>query len=182
MNARLSLSALVFVVAAVIAVIVTTGGGSKSQARPLTGGAASISVKQTPLGRTLTDADGRVLYLFAPDKPNMSTLSAAGRAVWPPFTSTRRPAAVDGVQANQIGAVAGAGGAAQVTYHGHPLYYFVGDRKPGQTTGQGLNAFGGRWYILSTAGGAITAAPRAAAGSSAGTAGSGGASSYGYGY
>ena len=167
MNARVSLSALVFIVAAVIAVIVTTSGGSASPARPQAAANTSIAVKQTPLGRTLTDADGRVLYLFAPDKPNMSTLSAAGRAVWPPFTASGRPAATDGAQAGQIGAVTGATGTAQVTYHGHPLYYFAGDRRPGQVTGQGLNEFGGRWYALSTAGAAITAAPHAAAGSSA---------------
>lgn len=179
MNVRLSLSALVFIVAAAIAVIVTTSGGSTSQAGPLPPANASISVKQTPLGQTLTDADGRVLYLFAPDKPNMSTLSTAGQAVWPPFTATGRPAAMDGAQVAQIGVVSGASGAAQVTYHGHPLYYFVGDRRPGQVTGQGLNEFGGRWYALSTAGAAITAAAHATA---AGSSGVGGAPSYHYSY
>ncbi len=178
MNARVSLSALVFIVAAVIAVIVTTSGGSASTVRPRAVANASISVKQTPLGRTLTDADGRALYLFAPDKPNMSTLSAAGRAVWPPFTATGRPVAMDGAQAGQIGVVSGGGAGAQVTYHGHPLYYFVGDRGPGQVTGQGLNEFGGRWYVLSTTGAAITAASHAGAGSSA----AGGSPSYGYKY
>ena len=119
-----------------------------------------------------------MLYLFAPDKPNMSTLSAAGQAVWPPFTASGRPAAMDGAQAGQIGAVTGATGAAQVTYHGHPLYYFAGDRRPGQVTGQGLNEFGGRWYALSTAGAAITAGSGGATGSSA----AGNSPSYGYNY
>jgi predicted lipoprotein with Yx(FWY)xxD motif len=188
MKARLSLSALVFVVAAVIAVIVTTSGGGTSQARSQTVANGSISVTPTPLGRTLTDAHGRVLYLFAPDTPGMSTLSAAGRAVWPRFTSTGRPGAMGGAQASQIGAVSGAGGAAQVTYHGHPLYYFVGDRGPGQVTGEGLNEFGGRWYVLSTAGGAVTAAPHGAralsgaTGSSAAGGARSGSPSYGYGY
>jgi predicted lipoprotein with Yx(FWY)xxD motif len=39
-----------------------------------------------------------------------------------------------------------------VTYGGHPLYYFVSDRKPGQTTGQGVNQFGGPWWVISAAG------------------------------
>jgi predicted lipoprotein with Yx(FWY)xxD motif len=188
MKVRLTLSALVFVVAAVIAVIVTTSGGNTSLARAQTGANASVSVAQTPLGRTLTDAHGRVLYLFGPDTPGMSTLSAAGRSVWPPFTSTGRPGAMGGAQASQIGAVRGAGGAAQVTYHGHPLYYFVGDRQLGQVTGQGLNEFGGRWYVLSAAGGAITAAPHPARASSGATGSSSaggarsGSPSYGYGY
>ncbi len=133
---RLSLSALVFVVAALIAVLVSTSGGSTSKARS-SSAVSAISVKQTPLGDTLTDAQGRVLYRFAPDKPNMSTLSAAGRSVWPPFTSTRRPAATRGAQTSEISAVSGASGSAQITCHGHPLYNLVGDRKPGQASGQG---------------------------------------------
>jgi predicted lipoprotein with Yx(FWY)xxD motif len=65
--------------------------------------------------------------------------------------SATRPAAAGGARAGEIGTVAGAAGTAQVTYNGHPLYYFVGDRKPGQTAGQGLNQFGARWYVLSRA-------------------------------
>ena len=58
--------------------------------------------------------------------------------------------------------------ASQIAYNGHPLYYYVGDHGPGQTTGQGLNQFGALWYVLSPAGTAITTkapatAPRAAA-------------------
>ena len=175
MNARLSLSALVFIVAAVIAVIVTTSGGSTSKAQPLAAANASISVKQTALGRMLTDANGRTLYLFAPDKRDMSTLSAAGRSVWPPFTSTGRPAAMGGVQTGQIGAVSGASGSAQVTYDGHPLYYFVGDRKPGETDRPGAQRV--RWPVVRPLDGGRGdhRRPQPAAGGS-----SGGAPSYGY--
>lgn len=178
MRTRLSLSAVVLIAAAVIAVIVAVGGGSKSQAQTATGASASISIKQTALGNTLADGNSRTLYLFAPDKTNMSTLSAAGRAIWPPFTTARRPVASDGAQASQIGTVTGAGSPAQVTYHGHPLYYFAGDHNPGQTAGQGLNDFGGRWYVLSKSGSAITAAPKASSASSS----SGAAPSSGYSY
>jgi predicted lipoprotein with Yx(FWY)xxD motif len=178
MNLRLSIPIVVFIVAALIAVLVSTSGGSTPKTQAAAAANASISVKQTSVGTTLTDANGRVLYLFAPDKPNVSTLSAAGRSVWPPFTSSRRPAAAGGAQANKVGAVSGPSRPAQVTYHGHPLYYFVGDRKPGQTSGQGLNEFGGRWYVVSTAGGAITASPQAVAGNGS----SQGTPSSGYGY
>jgi hypothetical protein len=63
-----------------------------------------------------------------------------------------------------------------VTYNGHPVYYFVGDHNPGQTAGQGLNEFGARWYVLSPAGTAITAAPKPNTSGSS----TGGASAYGY--
>jgi predicted lipoprotein with Yx(FWY)xxD motif len=39
-----------------------------------------------------------------------------------------------------------------VTYAGHPLYYYVGDRKAGDVRGQGLNQFGGKWYALRPSG------------------------------
>jgi Secreted repeat of unknown function len=59
----------------------------------------------------------------------------------------------------------------------HPLYYFVGDKSPGQVRGQGLNEFGARWYVLSSSGSAITSAAKSAAPASTG---SGSGSAYGY--
>jgi predicted lipoprotein with Yx(FWY)xxD motif len=172
---RLSLPILI-VVAVALAVVIATAGSSAKKATPAVPANSAISVKQTSLGETLTDANGRSLYLFAADKPNVSTLSAAGRAFWPPFTSAAKPSATGGALAGKVGAVRGATGTRQVTYNGHPLYYFVGDHNPGQTAGQGLNQFGARWYVLSTAGAAVTSAPNAAAPSPP----TGSGSSYGY--
>jgi predicted lipoprotein with Yx(FWY)xxD motif len=173
---RLLIPLVAVIVAAALAVIVgTTGAKSTKPSQRVVPAGASISVEQTSIGKAITDAQGRTLYLFAADKPNLSTLSAAGRAFWPPFTSTSRPSAAGGALAGKIGVVSNAAGTSQVTYNGHPLYYFVGDRKPGQITGQGLNQFGARWYVLSPAGGAITAAPRPQPASN-----SGGGGAYGY--
>jgi predicted lipoprotein with Yx(FWY)xxD motif len=104
----------------------------------------------------VVDAKGRTLYLFAGDKPNLSRLSAAGQAVWPPFTSTSLPAAAGRASAGHIATIAAS---KQVTYDEHPLYYYVGDRHPGQTAGQGLNEFGARWYVVSGGGAAIMSVP-----------------------
>jgi predicted lipoprotein with Yx(FWY)xxD motif len=172
---RLSLAAVAVIVAGAIAAIVATTGTSAKKA-PAVAANSAISVEQTSFGKALTDANGRTLYLFAGDRPNLSTLSAAGRAFWPPLTSTAKPSAAGGALAGDIGAVTGTTGARQVTYNGHPLYYFVGDRNPGQTAGQGLNEFGARWYALSTAGAAVTSAPKASAPSPS----TGGGSAYGY--
>ena len=65
-----------------------------------------------------------------------------------------------------------------MTYHGHPLYLFVKDTAAGQTTGQGLTAFGAPWYVLSAAGDAITTQPSSSSTSSTGS--SGGSGAYGY--
>ncbi len=173
-NSRLSLPIVVLVIAAIVAVIATTSGAKKNV--QAVSAAPAVSLRQTPLGSTLTDNQGRTLYLFAGDKPNVSTLSAAGRAVWPLFTSSTTPRAIGGAQASKVGTIAGANGVPQVSYNGHPLYYFIGDKSPGQTTGQNLNEFGARWYVLSGSGAAITAAPKpAATNNSTGNVSSGGA-------
>jgi predicted lipoprotein with Yx(FWY)xxD motif len=172
---RLTLPILVFLIAAVVAVIVSTSGAS-TRKQPSVAAGSAVTVGQTALGGTLADAKGRTLYLFAPDKSNVSTLSVAGRAVWPPFTAATPPKATGGVAGAKIGTATGAGGVTQLAYNGHPLYYFVGDKAPGELTGQGLNEFGGRWYVLSASGAAITSAPKSVAPS----AGSG--SSYGSSY
>jgi predicted lipoprotein with Yx(FWY)xxD motif len=172
---RLSLTIVAVVVVAAIAAIVATTGSSAKKA-PGVAPHSALAVRQTSLGQTLADENGRTLYLFEGDKPNVSTLSAAGRAVWPPFTAATKPLATGAALVGKIGAVTGATGVGQVTYNGHPLYYFVGDRNPGQTSGQGLNEFGGRWYVLSPSGAAITSAPSARTS----TPSTGGGLAYGY--
>ncbi|HUA71477.1 MAG TPA: hypothetical protein VMA96_10355 [Solirubrobacteraceae bacterium] len=140
----------IVVIAAIVAVFVATSGGTTNAAPS---SSSAVSLKSTSLGSVLVDANGRTLYLFEGDRPNVSTLSAAGQAIWPPFTSKAKPAAMGAADAALIGTIPGSG---QVTYKGHPLYYYVGDQQSGQTTGQGLNQFGARWYVLSASGAAIT--------------------------
>lgn len=153
---RLSFGVTLIVISAAVAIIVATGGGAAKANRRVVASTSSLSVKQTALGRTLADANGRVLYLFEADKRDQSTLSSAGRAIWPPFTSAIKPAAGSGVSASEISVIKGTG---QVAFNGHPLYYYVGDHGAGQANGQGLKQFGALWYVLSPAGRAITSAP-----------------------
>lgn len=141
------------VVVAIGAVVLAGGGSAKTLAH--VAGTSAITINHTALGQTLTDAKGRTLYLFEADKRNLSKLSAAGRAVWPPFTATGKVKALGGAQAGKIGTTTT--GSKQVTYNGHPLYYYVGDRSAGSTKGQGLNQFGALWFVLSANGNANTA-------------------------
>jgi predicted lipoprotein with Yx(FWY)xxD motif len=156
-RSRLSMTILIVAVIAGATLIASTAGG-KTHAQPAPGSA--VSLRQTSLGKVLVDARGRTLYLFAADKRNVSKLPAAGRAVWPPFSSATLPRATGGAAAARIGTVTGG---RQLTYNGHPLYYYVGDHGSGQTRGQGLNEFGARWYALSASGAAITSAPKSLA-------------------
>ena len=70
-------------------------------------------------------------------------------------TTTGAPLAGAGANASLLGTTARGDGTTEVTYKGHPLYYFVGDMAPGDTKGQGLNEEGGLWWIVSPSGDAI---------------------------
>jgi predicted lipoprotein with Yx(FWY)xxD motif len=164
------------VTAGIVAIVVALGGGG-AKARPTAAANSAVGLTQTALGSTLVDATGRTLYLFEADKPNSSKLPGAGRRVWPPFIAGGKPQAGRGVLAGQLGTTSQGGGPAQVTYNGHPLYYYVGDRKAGSTTGQGLNQFGALWYVLTANGSANTiTAPSGTDGATAPSTGGG----YGY--
>jgi predicted lipoprotein with Yx(FWY)xxD motif len=173
---RFPLVAVAVLAAAVVAVVVATSGASTKKAPQNVAAGSAISLRKTSLGSILADANGRTLYLFESDTRNVSSLSAAGRAVWPPFTASTKPQALGGAVAGQIGTIAQAGPSPQITYDGHPLYYYFGDQGAGQTRGQGLNQFGALWYALSSSGTAVTSQPS----SSTPTAPSSGAAGYGY--
>jgi predicted lipoprotein with Yx(FWY)xxD motif len=115
-------------------------------------GVATIAVRTTPLGRILVDGRGMTLYLFEKDTGMMSTCNGSCAKFWPPVTSTGAAKAGSGLDAGKLGTTARTDGETEVTYNGHPLYYYAGDKQPGDTTGQGLNAFGALWYVLSPAG------------------------------
>jgi predicted lipoprotein with Yx(FWY)xxD motif len=134
-------SALVAATAAALAL----GGSAKADG-------ARVNVATSPLGRILVDSKGITLYDFPPDRGKISVCYGACAALWPPLITHGKPVAGPGVRGSLLGTTKRKDGKLQVTYRGHPLYYFVSDRKRGQTTGQGLNQFGGPWWVLSPAG------------------------------
>jgi predicted lipoprotein with Yx(FWY)xxD motif len=115
-------------------------------------GGAMVAIAKSPLGRILVDGKGRTLYDFPPDKNGMSTCYGACAALWPPLTTHGKPVAGHGVRASLLGTTKRKDGKLEVTYNHHPLYYFVSDQKPGQTTGQGVKQFGAPWWVISAAG------------------------------
>lgn len=140
-----------------------SGGGSSAPAAPATSasaapppasspassGSASASVIKTMQGSAgiwLTDQTGRTLYIYTVDQGTTSACYNACATAWPPFTATGT-VSVSGqfLQQSLVGSTTRTDGTTQVTYGGHPLYYFKGDSGPGETKGQGLQ---GVWYIL----------------------------------
>jgi predicted lipoprotein with Yx(FWY)xxD motif len=134
-----------------------SGGYGAPAATPsaAAGTAATVDLHGSSLGQILVDAQGRTLYLFEADKNGKSNCDGPCATAWPPYLSTGTPQAAAGASAALIGTTARADGTTQVTYAGHPLYYFVGDRAPGDTTGQDIDQFGAKWYVLAKNGNKI---------------------------
>ncbi len=107
--------------------------------------------KSSSYGTYISDDDGHAVYMFTADSKDMSACHDACAQAWPPMMSSGAPIAGAGVNASLLGTIPRDGGM-QVTYAGMPLYYFVGDKAAGATTGQGIEHFGGKWYLIAPAG------------------------------
>lgn len=115
-------------------------------------GRATIAAAPSSLGRILVNGQGRTLYLFERDTRRKSTCYGACASVWPSVTTSGAPKAGRGADRRKLGTTRRRNGTLQVTYNGHPLYTYTGDAKRGQTNGEGIDGFGGEWYVVSPAG------------------------------
>jgi predicted lipoprotein with Yx(FWY)xxD motif len=127
----------------------SAASGTVASARPTAASSApSLKAGSSKYGKVLFDRGGRVLYAFARDHGKASTCYGGCAAAWPPFKVKQAPKAGAGVRSGLLGTTRRRDGSLQVTYAGHPLYYFTGDKKPGQITCQNVSSFGGRWYVV----------------------------------
>jgi predicted lipoprotein with Yx(FWY)xxD motif len=150
----------------------STGGnsspstGAPAAGAPATGsastsGAASAGTEittATASGATfLTDGSGHAVYLWVKDTGDASQCSGACAGAWPPVPATGTVTAGGSAVASDLGTITRSDGTKQVTYDGHPLYYFSGDSGSGQASGQGSDGFGAKWWLVSPAGADVTA-------------------------
>lgn len=159
-----------------------SSSGTKGTYAPRSSAATSGAVNGTAaetvrlghgrLGDYLTDGSGRAVYVFDSDTPTESTCIGVCATEWPPVLATGSLTATGGASAADLATIDRPGGGKQVTYAGHPLYYFADDEKAGQTHGQGLDDFGAKWWLLAPSGRKITGAASASS-SSGGYAGGG---------
>jgi predicted lipoprotein with Yx(FWY)xxD motif len=154
----------------------TSAAAPAASSSPAASASTTATVIKTTAGSTgafLTSSSGRAIYLWVKDGKNMSACTGACAGAWPPVTTTGSVTAGSGVTASDLGTITRSGGTKQVTYDGHPLYYFSGDSAAGQTSGQGSDGFGAKWWLVSPAGTQITSADTVSTSSST----SGGAAS-----
>jgi predicted lipoprotein with Yx(FWY)xxD motif len=115
---------------------------------------AMLQVRHTALGNIIVNGGGHTVYVFTRDSRHRDRCVTIGgcTGIWPPFTTSGAPQAGHGVRHSLLGTITLAGGMRQVTYAGHPLYTYIGDSGPGDTSYVGVSQFGGHWFALSAAG------------------------------
>jgi predicted lipoprotein with Yx(FWY)xxD motif len=131
------------------------GGGGSASAAASGGGAAAgsggLAIVTTSLGKFLTGPTGMTLYVFSPDTSTTSACTGNCSSTWPPLTGAM-PTLGTGLDASNFATLTRADGTKQITFYGHPLYYFSGDQAAGDTKGQGIAS---KWYVVGSDGNPI---------------------------
>ena len=130
------------------------------------GGPAALKLD----GRYLVDSQGHSVYLFEKDEDGESYCSGACAAVWPPLETSTAPRGGAGVQDAELGTIERPDGDMQVTYHGHPLYYYAADAStPDNTKGEDVEQFGAGWYLVGAHGQPVESQSDSGSGSGSGS-------------
>jgi predicted lipoprotein with Yx(FWY)xxD motif len=139
---RSSLVVLVMAIAGVAALSAIAMAGS---------GKPATAAGSRPTLTLIFDSHDRALYAFGRDRGRASTCFGSCAKTWPPLLTNGKPQAAAGARGGLIGTTRRKDGHLQVTYGGHPLYYYNADIK-GQAKCQGVNNAGGIWLVVSAAG------------------------------
>jgi predicted lipoprotein with Yx(FWY)xxD motif len=143
------------------------------------GGPVKVKLTSSSYGRFLVDSHGHTLYLFAKDEGGESYCNGACAAVWPPLETRSMPHAAAGVNGGALGTIKRDDGDTQVTYRGHPLYYYAADASTaGKTKGEDVDQFGAGWYIVDSNGKAIEPESSSNSGSNSNSGSTGGGGGY----
>lgn len=126
--------------AAATSAMATTGRTDASVSR--------VVAARSAYGTIVFDGRGFVLYAFTKDARGRSACAGACAKAWPPYLVAGSVAAGRGTDARRIGTIRRRDGSRQATYAGRPLYFYVGDRKPGQILCQNVSEFGGLWLVV----------------------------------
>jgi predicted lipoprotein with Yx(FWY)xxD motif len=145
--------------AVIVAATVATGSAlAATHGSAASRSGTTVLLHKTKLGKVLSTSSGRTLYLYTPDAKNKSNCYTGCISFWPALIAKGKVQAGPGVKASLLGVTKRKNGQKQVTYKGHPLYTYVGDKKSGQVNGQGYQSI---WWVMNAAGNAVKHAPAA---------------------
>lgn len=178
-DSRLVKYGLPLAVLGVLGTACSSGSSSSSSSSTAAAGADTVSSASLKVSNGhLSDGAGRTVYQWTADTGPASTCTGACASAWPPVPASSTPSAASGLTASDLGAVKRADGTSQLSYAGHPLYYFSGDKAAGDAKGQGSDAFGSKWWELDGSGQPVTTTT--GGGSPSSSSGGGGGGGYGY--
>lgn len=128
--------------------------GQRSKApQPSKGPGTRITVHPSEFGPMLFDARGQAIYLFDEETSSEPACYGACAEAWPPVLTTGSPVAAGEAKQGLLGTTKRSNRATQVTYAGHPLYYYAHEA-PGQVLCHDVEEYGGRWLVVTPAGNA----------------------------
>jgi len=163
------------VVVGVIGLAAVVAAGCGDAIPSSNGGPATLRLSSSSDGRVLVDQRGQSVYLFEKDESGESYCGGACAAVWPPLETSTAPQAGAGIQDAALGTTERSDGDMQVTYHGHPLYYYAADAStPDNTKGENIEQFGAGWYLVGAHGQPVEPESNSGSNSTSGSNGGGG--------
>ncbi len=118
------------------------------------GAGTEIAAADSQFGQIIFDSEQQAIYLFDKETSSTSECYGACAEAWPPVLTDGEPQAGTGADAKLLGTTERDDGSTQVTYAGHPLYYYVDD-PPGQVLCQNVEEFGGLWLVVEPSGEAV---------------------------
>jgi predicted lipoprotein with Yx(FWY)xxD motif len=134
---------------------ILAGGGEAGSMAATQASAAKkttkVQLRESKYGKVLFAGNGRALYLFTSDTPGTSNCSGECAAAWPPFYARGKLVAGKGVNRKLLGRTTRPDGRKQVTYKGHPLYFYIHDPR-GEILCHNVNEFGGDWLVVRASG------------------------------
>ena len=116
---------------------------SPTSARPGT----RITVRPSDFGPMLFDARGQAIYLLDREATRKPRCYDACAEAWPPVLTEGDPVAIGATQRGMLGTTRRPDGTVQVTYGGHPLYFYAHE-EPGQVLCHNVEEYGGRWLVV----------------------------------
>jgi predicted lipoprotein with Yx(FWY)xxD motif len=145
-----------------------TDGGHAVRAADISRVAVVKTMRLADPVKVIVDSDGMTVYEFRRDDPMLyqfdrdpvPTCYGSCSTTWSPLLTAQRPRAAGGADAAMLGTIQRKDGGLQLTYNGHPLYLYTGDRWPGQMNGQEADSFGARWHAVDREGQPLVAADR----------------------
>ncbi|HTX30756.1 MAG TPA: hypothetical protein VMD09_05190 [Solirubrobacteraceae bacterium] len=140
----------------VLTLVTTCGLGAWAAVAPAGArtSATKLQLRKTSVGTILVNSRGYTVYAYSKDSRNRDNCQKSSTCirVWPPVTTSGSAIAGPGVKASLIGTIKTKNGAKQLTYAGHPLYTYIADTHPAQTSNINIFVQGGRWPALNASG------------------------------